>query len=81
MERIISAWHDLFGPSNIEFSLKTFRATGADLSKLYVISSQLRHSNVATTQRYYADIQKGNVRKQLGDTYERIPIPKVRKYD
>ncbi|MDR0508386.1 MAG: site-specific integrase [Candidatus Methanoplasma sp.] len=67
--------------SGVDFSLKTFRATGADLfvsadlANLYAISSQLRHSNVATTQRYYADIQKGHVRRQLGDTYEKISIP------
>jgi hypothetical protein len=33
------------------------------------------------TQRYYADIQKGRIRQQLGNTYESIPIPKARKND
>lgn len=67
--------------SGVEFSLKTFRATGADLfisadlTNLYAISAQLRHSNVATTQRYYADIQKSHVARQLGNTYEKIRIP------
>ena len=73
--------------SDIDFSLKTFRAAGADLfitanlTNLYAISAQLRHSNVAITQRYYADIQRSQVRKQLGDTFERIPIPAVHKRD
>ena len=73
--------------ADIDFSLKTFRAAGADLfittdlTNLYAISAQLRHSNVAVTQRYYADIQRSQVRKQLGDTFERIPIPTVRKRD
>ena len=71
--------------SGIDFSLKTFRAAGADLfitanlQNLNAISAQLRHSNVGVTQRYYADIQRSQVRKQLGDTFERIPIPQVRK--
>ena len=68
--------------SGVEFTLKTFRATGADLfistdlKNLYAISAQLRHSDVGITQRYYADIQRSKVRAQLGNTFERIPIPK-----
>jgi len=48
--------------SGIDFSLKTFRAAGADLfitadlTNLYAISAQLRHSNVGVTQRHCADI-------------------------
>jgi len=73
--------------SSIGFSLKTFRAAGADLfvsadlTNLYAISAQLRHSNVGTTQRYYADIKKGQIRQQLGDTYEKIEIPMSKSSD
>ncbi|MFA6710581.1 MAG: hypothetical protein WC067_03965 [Candidatus Methanomethylophilaceae archaeon] len=69
--------------SGIEFSLKTFRATGtdlfvtADLKNLVAISAQLRHSDYGTTQRYYADIQRGKVSRQLGDTWKKIEIPKM----
>lgn len=68
--------------SGVEFSLKVFRATGADLfvsldyNNLTAISAQLRHENLATTQRYYANIQKGKVNEQLGDSYKGIRIPK-----
>lgn len=68
--------------SGIDFSLKVFRATGADLfvsldyNNLTAISAQLRHENLATTQRYYANIQKGKVNEQLGDAYKRIRIPR-----
>jgi len=67
--------------SGVEFSLKVFRATGADLfvsvdpANLYAMSSQLRHSSLSTTERYYADINKSKVRQQLGDSYEKIRIP------
>lgn len=67
--------------SGIEFSMKTLRATGtdlfvsADMSNIYPMSAQLRHSDVSITQRYYADIQRGNVRNQLGDSYKSIRIP------
>jgi len=68
--------------SGVDFSLKTFRATGADLiisadpSKLFIVSAQLRHGSIATTQKYYADIQRSSVARQLGDTYTNIKIPK-----
>lgn len=71
--------------SGVEFSLKMFRATGSDLfisadpSNLYAISAQLRHSNIATTQKYYADIQRSKVAERLGDSYKNIPIPKSPK--
>jgi len=72
--------------SGVEFSMKTLRATGADLfisadmKNLFAISAQLRHSDVSITQRYYADIQRGNVRRQLGDTYKQISIPEDHKF-
>lgn len=68
--------------SGVDFSLKVFRSTGADLfvsldyNNLTAISAQLRHENLATTQRYYANIQKGKVNEQLRDAYKKIHIPR-----
>ena len=67
--------------SGVDFSMKTIRATGvnlflmADINNLTAMSSQLRHSNLGVTQRHYADLQKGDVRRRLGDSYKDIRIP------
>lgn len=71
--------------SEVDFSLRDFRATGtnfivsADKTKLNAISSQLRHSNVGTTQRYYADIRSGSVAEDIGDTWKKTEIGLDRK--
>jgi 4-aminobutyrate aminotransferase-like enzyme len=54
----------------MEFKLKHFRPSGAstfgnnDPELMAAISTQLRHKNMATTQKYYARIESGTAAKQ-----------------
>lgn len=66
--------------SGIEFKLKDFRSTlttmtvNGDLSRLPAMSAQLRHTNLATTQRSYFRMQQGVAGKQLKDAWKEHPI-------
>ena len=66
--------------SGVDFSLKMFRATlttltvNGDLSRLPAMGMQLRQSNSETIKKFYADIQRGNVGKQLKPAWQETPI-------
>lgn len=66
--------------SGVDFSLKDFRSTGTnffisvDKTLLNAISAQLRHSDIGITQRFYADIQSGNVADDLGEKWKETEI-------
>jgi len=66
--------------AEVDFSLKDFRSTGTNLfisvdkTLLNAISAQLRHSDIGTTQRFYADIQSGHVADDLGDKWKKTAI-------
>lgn len=62
--------------SGVRFSLKDFRSSLAsqtimgDLSRLKPVSLQLRHANLATTERYYARIYHGEIESAIGDVWK-----------
>ena len=66
--------------AGVDFSLKDFRSTGTNLfisvdkTLLNAMSAQLRHSDIGTTQRFYADIQSGHVADDLGDKWKKTAI-------
>ncbi len=64
----------------VDFVLKDFRATGVnffvsvDRNLLNAMSAQLRHTDIGTTQRYYADIRSGRVADDLGGAWRKTKI-------
>jgi len=74
LARLISA------EAGVDFSLKMFRSTlcsltvNGDLSRLPAMGMQLRHSSPEITKKYYADIERGNVGKQLRPAWKETPI-------
>lgn len=66
--------------AGIQFRMKDFRSSLAsitisdDLSRLKAVSLQLRHSQLATTERYYAKIQRDRVKKEIGSVWKEKPI-------
>lgn len=65
--------------SNVQFKLKDLGPTltsltvNGDLSKLLVMSAQLRHSSYSTTQRYCLKMEQGAAGKQLKDAWKDSP--------
>jgi integrase len=61
--------------SGVEFKIKDFRPTltsitvNGDMSLLPAMSAQLRHSNLATTQRSYYRMEQGVAGKHLRDSW------------
>jgi len=57
--------------SGVDFRLKDFRSTlttvtvNGDLSRLPAMGMQLRHQNPDTIKKFYADIERSNIGKQL----------------
>lgn len=66
--------------SGVDFKLKDFRSTltsitvNGDLSRLPAMSAQLRHSNLATTQKSYFAMERGVAGKQLRDAWKEHPV-------
>ena len=66
--------------SGVDFSFKMFRATlttltvNGDLSRLPAMGMQLRQSNSETIKKFYADIQRANVGKQLRPAWQETPV-------
>lgn len=66
--------------SGVKFRLKDFRPTLAtvtvagDLSRLPAVSVQLRHAKIETTQKFYADIERGQAGRELRDVWKENPI-------
>jgi len=66
--------------SGVDFRLKDFRPTlttmtvNGDLSLLPAMSVQLRHANLATTQRHYAAIEQGAVGRKLREAWKNTPV-------
>ena len=66
--------------SGVRFSLKTFRATFAQLAKdagvgIEAVSRALRHSSTITTERFYARIRADDAFREIEAAFER---PKIR---
>jgi len=63
--------------TGVEFRIKDLRPTLAeqtvdmDPSLLNAVSSQLRHSNVNTTQKYYASINEGRAGDRLREAWDK----------
>jgi integrase len=63
--------------SGVEFKIKDFRSTltsitvNGDMGLLPDMSAQLRHSNLATTQRSYRRMQQGVAGKELRKSYKK----------
>lgn len=66
--------------SGVKFRTKDMRSTlttsivRGDRSRLNAMSAQLRHDNIATTQRYYEGIERGAAGRQLRDAWKERPI-------
>ena len=66
--------------SGVDFRLKDFRSTltsltvNGDMSLLPAMSAQLRHSNMATTQKHYAAIEQGAAGRMLRSAWRNTPI-------
>jgi integrase/recombinase XerD len=71
---------EIEGHSGVKFRLKDLRPTltsmtvNGDLGMLVAMSQQLRHSNLATTQRHYAAIDQGAVGDKLRDAWQRTAL-------
>lgn len=68
--------------SGVEFKIKDFRPTltpitvNGDMSLLPAMSAQLRHANLATTQRSYYAMQQGVAGRQLRESWrDSIVVP------
>jgi integrase/recombinase XerD len=72
--------HELEILSRVKFRIKDLRPTltsmtvNGDLGMLVAMSQQLRHSNLATTQRHYAAIEQGAVGEKLRDAWQRTAL-------
>jgi integrase/recombinase XerD len=66
--------------SGVDFRLKDFRSTlttvtvNGDLSRLPAMGMQLRHQNPETIGKYYADIERSNIGRQLRPAWSETPI-------
>lgn len=69
--------------SGVDFKLKDFRSTltsitvNGDLSRLPAMSAQLRHTNLATTQKSYFAMERGVAGKQLRDAWKEHPVTSI----
>ena len=68
--------HEVELSSGVDFKLKDFRSTltsitvNGDMSLLPAMSAQLRHTNLATTQRSYYRMEQGVAGRQLRDAWK-----------
>ena len=66
--------------SGVDFTLKMFRATlttltvNGDLSRLPAMGMQLRQASPDTIRKFYADIERANVGKQLRPAWRETPV-------
>ncbi len=66
--------------SGVDFKLKDFRSTltsmtvNGDMSLLPAMSAQLRHRNLATTQRSYYRMEEGVAGKRLKNAWKDRPV-------
>lgn len=74
--------------TGIRWALKDLRSSltsitiADDVGKLKSVSLQLRHSSVATTERYYARIDKDKaIRRSIGNEWTKSPISRHKSND
>lgn len=60
---------ELTGGSGVVFRYSTM-TVNADTSQLPAMSQQLRHSNLATTQKHYAATERSAVKAKLQDAWK-----------
>jgi len=66
--------------SGVDFQMKDFRSTLAsmtvngDLSRIPLVSEQLRHSKIETTRKFYTRIEAGSAGKRLRDIWMENPV-------